>query len=143
MRSQPVLGANLSKEIREALVETLPAFSAGGVPSEEPAGASSRSWIEVVRKKANNKTVKTATPASMTTPAPASASNRGARSHPPAILVDVSREDFPALAKKIRGGANREVLGNHIVGMRQTKDGGILFEVRGNKSGRTGRSREG
>jgi len=46
--------------------------------------------------------------------------------------VDVSREDFPDLAKKICGDASCEVIGNCSVGMKQAMSGGILIEVRGN-----------
>ncbi|VVC46486.1 Zinc finger, CCHC-type [Cinara cedri] len=62
---------------------------------------------------------------------PAEPTRRAIRSRPPAILVDVSREDFPALAKKIRQGADRDVIGDHVVCMRQAKAGGLLIEVRG------------
>lgn len=53
------------------------------------------------------------------------------RVKPPAILVDISKEDFPTVAKKIRQEANKEVIGNSVVGMRQTKNGGLLIQVRG------------
>lgn len=56
------------------------------------------------------------------------------RSRPPAILVHVSKEDFPALSKKIRGEINHEVTGNHIVGVRQAKSGRLLIQVRGDPS---------
>lgn len=46
-------------------------------------------------------------------------------------MVDVSREDFPALAMKIRGGVGKEVIGNHVVGIRQAKSGALLNVVRG------------
>jgi len=46
--------------------------------------------------------------------------------------VDVSKEDFPELAKKIRGGACRDVIGKRIVVMRHAKSGGLLIEVHGN-----------
>lgn len=50
---------------------------------------------------------------------------------PTAVMVDVSREDFPALARMIRDGINKEVTGNHVVGIRQAKSGALLIEVRG------------
>lgn len=70
----------------------------------------------------------------MAAPAPTVPPMRAARSRAPATLVDVSKEDFPSLVKKNRGGANREALGNHVVGMRQAKAGGLLITVRGNSS---------
>lgn len=36
--------------------------------------------------------------------------------------------------RKIRGGVNPEVIGHSVVGMRQAKSGGILIEVRGDKT---------
>jgi len=55
------------------------------------------------------------------------------RSRPQAILVGVDAEEFPALAKKIRGGVDRGVIGDSVVGMRQAKSGGLLIEVRGDQ----------
>ncbi|KAL4097351.1 hypothetical protein QTP88_022144 [Uroleucon formosanum] len=37
------------------------------------------------------------------------------------------------LLKKIRGGVNREVIDDHIVGMRQTKAGSLLIELKGDQ----------
>jgi len=56
------------------------------------------------------------------------------RSRPPAILVNVKREDFPVLAKKIRGGADHKIIGDRVTGMRQANSGGLLIEVRGDPS---------
>lgn len=71
-------------------------------------------WTEVVKSKKKDRGDKPATkPVEQV-----SSQRRGIR--PPAILVDVSKEDFPEFAKKIRGGASRDVIGNRIVGMRQT-----------------------
>lgn len=56
------------------------------------------------------------------------------RTRPSAILVTVGAEDFPELSKKIRGGVNHVVIGNSVVGMRQTKSGGLLIEVRGDQT---------
>jgi len=85
------------------------------------------SWTEVVKTKKKGKSDKPATkPAEQ-----ASKQRRGFR--PPAILVDVSKEDFPELAKKIRDEACVDVIGNCIVGMRQAKSGGLLIEVRGSQ----------
>jgi len=48
--------------------------------------------------------------------------------------VDVNPDDFPALARKIRDGVDREVIGDSIIGMRQAKAGGLLIEVRGDQA---------
>lgn len=56
------------------------------------------------------------------------------RARPPAILVDVKSDEFPAIAKKIRGGVDQAVIGDSIVGMRQAKSGGLIIEVRGDQT---------
>ncbi|CAI6347705.1 unnamed protein product [Macrosiphum euphorbiae] len=56
------------------------------------------------------------------------------RARPSAIIVDVKSEDFPALARKIRGGVDQGVIGDSIIGMRQAKAGGLLIEVRGDQA---------
>lgn len=33
--------------------------------------------------------------------------------------------------RKIRGGASRDIIGNHVLGLRQAKSGGFLIVVRG------------
>lgn len=48
--------------------------------------------------------------------------------------MDVKPDDFPALARKIRGGVDRGVIGDSIIGMRQAKSGGLLIEVRGDQA---------
>ncbi|XP_025200584.1 uncharacterized protein LOC112598372 [Melanaphis sacchari] len=55
------------------------------------------------------------------------------RQRPPAILVETGKSEFPELVKKIRGGVNREVTGDHIVGIRQTKAGSLLIELKGDQ----------
>ncbi|XP_025407295.1 uncharacterized protein LOC112681245 [Sipha flava] len=100
-------------------------------------------WAEVARRKRKKgKTGKDNDPAASTSPIDKQNDNVSAgrtgtakpriRTRPPAILVDVSRENFPELAKKIRGEACRDIIGNRVVGMRQAKSGGLLIEVRGN-----------
>lgn len=59
--------------------------------------------------------------------------NRKVRSRPPALLVEVKADELPALARKIRGGVDREIIGDSIIGMRQAKSGGLLIEVRGDQ----------
>jgi len=53
------------------------------------------------------------------------------RVRPPAILVKTNKEEFPVLVKKIRGGVNRDVIGEHVVGMRQNKSGELLIKIKG------------
>lgn len=55
------------------------------------------------------------------------------RQRPPAILIEKGTSDFPELVKKIRGGVNREVIGDHVVGMRQTKSGSLLIKMKGDQ----------
>jgi len=55
------------------------------------------------------------------------------RQRPPAILIEAGKADFPALVKKIRGGTNREVIGDHVIGIRQTKAGGLLIQLKGDQ----------
>lgn len=47
-----------------------------------------------------------------------------------AILVDVAKENFPALAQRIKSGVNKGVIGNHVTGIRQAKSGCLCIEVR-------------
>jgi len=57
---------------------------------------------------------------------------RRTRTRPAAIVVDVNNEeDFPALVQKIRSGVNSEVIGERVVGMRKTKSGRLLIEIKG------------
>lgn len=58
-----------------------------------------------------------------------SSQRRGTR--PPAIMVNASKEDFPALAQRIRGGVDKGVIGDRVTSMRQVKSGSLLIEVRG------------
>lgn len=91
-------------------------------------------WSEVVGKKAKNKVpVTTAGDPPGATQKQAVVKRRGARTRTAAIMVNVSnQEDFLELVKKIRGGVNPEVMGEHVVGMRKTKAGRLLIEVKGN-----------
>lgn len=60
-----------------------------------------------------------------------STAKRASWYRPLAIMVEASREEFPALVRKIRGRVSRDIIGNHVVGLRQAKSGGLLIEVRG------------
>lgn len=95
-----------------------------------------KTWTEVVKKRQAKKQV----PHTEGAPAQSAKSNSKkestrprVRSRPQAILVGVEAEEFPALAKKIRGGVDRGVIGDSVVGMRQAKSGGLLIEVRGDQ----------
>jgi len=122
-----------------------------GVTMEVAGRLEHSSWAEVTRKKKTKSVA--ATPAAhgvASGTVGVASSNTGAavgvsgvpprtagqrvRSRPAAILVDVKPEDFPALAKKIRGGVDHVAIGDRVIGMRQAKAGGLLIEVRGDVS---------
>lgn len=99
------------------------------------------SWTEVVRKKPSVKKPRTAQ-AATTPPSQMSATEPRnpvvrrirTRSRPPAIVVDTgSNVDFPALAKKLKD-MDSATVGNSITGMRKTRKGDLLLEVRGDQS---------
>lgn len=55
---------------------------------------------------------------------------RRTRRRPPAIMVDAtSYDDFPALARRIKSGMDDQC--DAITGMKKTRNGGLLLEVRG------------
>ncbi|VVC35249.1 Endonuclease/exonuclease/phosphatase,Reverse transcriptase domain,Zinc finger, CCHC-type, partial [Cinara cedri] len=83
-------------------------------------------WSDVVKKRPQRKTERQK--GQFQQP---SETKRPPRSRPQAVLVNVSREDFPELAKKIRSGVRQEVVGDRVIGMRQVRSGGLLIEVRG------------
>jgi len=105
--------------------------------SEEALGTVVPTWTEVVKKKSARKKnsptqgeqINGEKGSENTTKA-----NPRVRARPQAIIVDVKSDDFPALATKIRGGVDRGVIGDSIVGMRQSKSGGLLIEVRGDQA---------
>jgi len=122
-------GGTDSAEVKAAVANLQTMLEAQSVKMDELAErGKTTSWTDVVRSKGKKKD-KGDKPVPK---AAEQATNRSRGSRPPAILVDVSKEDFPELAKKIRGGACRDIIGNRIVGMRQAKSGGLLIEVRGN-----------
>lgn len=90
-----------------------------------------KSWTEVVKKGTNKKppakeekTNKTEKPA---------ATRSRARARPSAILVNVGTDQFPELAKRIRGSVNQAITGDSVVGICQAENGGLLIEVRGDQ----------
>jgi len=120
-------GGTDSAEVKAAVANIQTMLEAQGAKMHEIAERGMQTgWTDMVKNKRKDRGDKPVTkPAEQV-----SSQRRGTR--PPAILVDVSKEDFPELAKKIRGGACHDVIGNRIVGMRQAKSGGLLIEVRGN-----------
>jgi len=121
-------GGNNSTEVKAAVANLHALIEAQGAKIEEIAELGKQSsWTEVVKK--NKRKDKGDKPVEKPD-VPVMTQRRG--TCPPAILVDVSKEDFPELAKKIRGGACRDIIGNRVVGMRQARSGGLLIEVRGN-----------
>jgi len=82
------------------------------------------SWAGVVKRKGKSNKVEDPTAAALLpnmVPEVKTRSFRPAvRQRPAAILIEAGKADFPSLVKKIRGGANREVIGDHVVGMRQS-----------------------
>lgn len=107
---------------------------------EEPNGQ----WSEVVRRKPSKKTG--SPPATFRGKGPQNIASedrpqstnlllkRTKRTRPPAILVNINREDFPVLAKKICEGMDHEIIGDRVTRMRQSKSGGLLIEMRGDPS---------
>lgn len=94
-------------------------------------------WTEVVRKKKINKQETIVPPGTVGSKEPLKEQIKRqprVRSRPPAILVDIKAEEFPELAKKIRGSVKPEVIGDSVLGMRQAKSGGLLIEVRGDQT---------
>ncbi|KAL4091788.1 hypothetical protein QTP88_026422 [Uroleucon formosanum] len=85
-------------------------------------------WAVVARKKKNNNNKVDSRPtseeAARTKGSKMAVGRSSARTRTPAILVDVVKENFPALAQRIRGGVNKGVIGNHVTSMRQAKSGG-------------------
>lgn len=101
-------------------------------------------WTEVVRRKPlatkDNQSVtegniqdgKVAWKAKAANPKPVEVRKKQLRARQAAIVVDITnQDDFPELIKKIRSGVNSEVIGEHVVGMRKTKPGRLLLEVKG------------
>lgn len=104
------------------------ADSVTGTESDNPAPL----WTEVVRRRPKNN-VNTARLAPPAPPVADLRRKRAARYRPPAILVDIGREEFPALAKKLKEEAKRDIIGDSIAGIRQARSGGLLIEVRGDE----------
>lgn len=105
---------------QDAILHSLGKRGVASLPSEE-----GKLWTEVVKKQ------KVRIPAKREPIRDGGNELKNKRMRPPAIFVDVKKEDFPAISKKIRGNASLEVIGDHIIGMRQAKSGGLLIHVRG------------
>jgi len=104
--------------------------------------SSEAKWTEVVKRDRGPAKKVTTSMTMLPTNRPAKTENaitgaqrsKTLRARHPAILVNVRKEDFPALAKKIRGGVNVEKVGDNVIGMRQTRTGALLIEVRGDST---------
>jgi len=48
-----------------------------------------------------------------------------------AVIIETTSEKYSEVLKKIKSGANMEVIGNKISGIRQAKSGGILMKIAG------------
>ncbi|KAL4154408.1 hypothetical protein QTP88_000283 [Uroleucon formosanum] len=48
-----------------------------------------------------------------------------------AVLIDQSTETFPELVKRIRAGADPNIIGDRITSLRQSRNGGVIIQVRG------------
>lgn len=48
-----------------------------------------------------------------------------------AVLIDQSTESFPELVKRIRAGAYKNIIGDRITSLRQTRNGRVIIQVRG------------
>lgn len=106
----------------------------GNVESSDQQAQTSR-WTDMVRKKPkSNVPGKTVVNPPIAISKPVEGKRRGVRTRPPAIMVDVKPEEYPALARKIRGGVDRGIIGDSVTGMRQAKSGGLLIEVRGDQA---------
>jgi len=97
------------------------------------AGTPSSSWTEIVKRGKRQKLPTAAAEDGKMVEKP-KAPQRRVKTRPLAILVDVATADYPEIAKKIRGGVDQKVIGDSVVGMRQTRSGGLLIEVRGDQA---------
>jgi len=98
-------------------------------------------WTEVVKRKAHQKKTEgqrseTAVQQPVATVRKTElTSTRRIKARPAGILIDAGDDaNFPALAKKIKSGMDKNTMGNNIIGIRKTKNGGILIEVRGDQA---------
>jgi len=94
-------------------------------------------WSEVVRRKPPKKNsgpplaISRATGLSINR----TVSARKIKPRPAGIFIDGGSDaDFPALAKKIKTGMDKKTVGDNITGIRKTRNGGLLIEVRGDQA---------
>jgi len=120
-------GGTANGEVKAAVANLQTMLQAQSVKMDEMAEwGIQTSWTEVVRNKGKKKEQD-----GKPDDKPAATRQQRVRTRPPAILVQVGKEEFPALVHKIRGTTNRDVIGDHVVGMRQTKSGDLLIEIKG------------
>jgi len=48
-----------------------------------------------------------------------------------AVLINQSTESFPELVKRIRAGADPNIIGEKITSFRQARNGGVIIQIRG------------
>jgi len=108
----------------ETHLSTLESFRTTSMAQEMPAArGGDETWAVV----ASRKTSKSAKPGQDGQIKKLTVTKKLGRSRPLAIMVDVSEENY---AKKIRSENNAEVIGDHVIGIRKTKNGGLLIELR-------------
>lgn len=57
------------------------------------------------------------------------------RTRPAGIMINIdNQDDFPALAKRVKSGVNRDTVGDATTSMSKTKNGGLLLEIRGDQT---------
>lgn len=110
-----------NNEMKEEIIKAI---------SEVKSDLGASTWTEVVKKGRSAKKQEKQEEATEDTKK--KSTQLKTKSRPPAIIIDMSREAFPELAKKIRSGINPEIVGEHVTGMRQTKTGSLLFTLKGN-----------
>lgn len=111
----------VSVDIDEGKKKTVNETNSGKVPS----------WSEVVGRRRRKNVISEEEVTKEHTVTASSGKKRPLRSRPPAILVDIGQNKYAEMTKKIQDEANMEIIGDSIVGVRQARTGGLLFEVRG------------
>jgi len=114
--------ATLKSEILEAIA---------GVKTGLPIRNPEPSWTEVTKRRPKKEVTQSLTVAQSKKPIQPPPRVKKLK---PAIIVDTKPEDFPALARKIQQGVNPKIFGNSVVGMRQTRSGGMLIQIDGDST---------
>lgn len=131
-KGQPEISSGLEKGIRDinARIDTYEGkvdklLKAYSKTEETTLGA----WSEVVKKSKNTTQQR---PGPARTIVDKNPSGRiGTRRKNRAIIVDSKPDEFPALIKKLSKEVDQQAIGDRVVGMRQTRKGGMLIEIDG------------